>query len=245
MQAYLCTRKWLSRSLDRCCNASVCEWFNNDAVCNKSFLNWTSSDRCLFRFLCSCFVAFFSIVLATLVLLLRTASLYVLLLYRHRCGFRRSVPVDDYLPFQLLIVRLNSALFYKISTRFIFYFFSLVSLCLLLTLHSTIFFLSPCSRYGHNTYIRGMFVCMVVTRKHLHGALCCETFKVVYGKCICVKRFISLSFDVVFSLFIGIFLSHKRALYVRRLHFQIRWYVTFLSWLAIDSVRAVCRCWRS
>lgn len=124
-------------------------------------------------------------------------------------------------------------------------FFSLVSLCLLLTLHSTIFFLSPCSRYGHNTYIRGMFVCLVVTHKHLHGALCCETFKVVYGKCICVKRFISLSFDVVFSLFIGIFLSHKRALYVRRLHFQIRWYVTFLSWLAIDSVRAVCRCWRS
>lgn len=96
---------------------------HNDAVCNKSFLNWTSSDRCLFRFLCSCFVAFFSIVVAALVLLLRTASLYVLLLYRHRCGFRRSVPVDDYLPFQLLIVRLNSALFYKISTRFIFYFF--------------------------------------------------------------------------------------------------------------------------
>lgn len=181
--------------------------------------------------------------MAALVLLLRTASLYVLLLYRHRCGFRRSVPVDDYLPFQLLIVRLNSALFYKISTRFIFYFF--FSRFFVLAVDSSLhhfFSLTMLSIRAQHLYIRGMFVCLVVTHKHLHGALCCETFKVVYGKCICVKRFISLSFDVVFSLFIGIFLSHKRALYVRRLHFQIRWYVTFLSWLAIDSVRAVCRC---
>lgn len=132
--------------------------------------------------------------------------------------------------------------FYQV--HFLLFFLSFLCACYWL-FTPPFFFLSPCSRYGHNTYIRGMVVCLVVTHKHLHGALCCETFKVVYGKCICVKRFISLSFDVVFSLFIGIFLSHNRTLYVRRLHFQIRWYVTFLSWLAIDSVRAVCRCWRS
>lgn len=48
------------------------------------------------------------------------------------------------------------------------------------------------------------------TVTHAQAAAYVSSVRVLlsHGKCMCVKRFISLSIDVVFSLFFGIFLSH-------------------------------------
>lgn len=82
---------------------------------------------------------------------------------------------------------------------------------------------------------------------HLPAAFQCVVRNSCYGLCICVKRFISQFYFIVsdvvrFSVFFGIFFSSftlDRWSSDRRLPFQIRWHVTFLSWIATASVRAV------
>lgn len=91
--------------------------------------------------------------------------------------------------------------------------------------------------YVFHSFVSVMCLCVHGCNIHLPRyrlCVCCYCWLFLY-------TFFYYTFDVVFfSLFFGIFLSHRSALTavcVRRLHFQIRWYVTFLSWLATDSVR--------
>lgn len=174
------------------------------------------------------------------------------------CSFKTFacalVPVDDYLPFStslhceslsctrslfvrffftLIFTRCRSLSFaplttfflsFSLQTPFVFHYLNLRLLA------DTCASVWVCAHIQRHADIRSVRISMWY---RIRWIVCC--------RCICVERFISqflltwYAFRNSSAFFFHILFGCSD----RRLPFQIRWYVTFLSWIATESVRAV------